>query len=159
MRLSVLRPLNRAVKFQASGSIRRLNSLAANRVFQTEAYNLRGFRFGGRSQQRRSYCNLCAEPQCPEPSDLIQRRESREALTNSRPNRQASEVSNEASAAIAVKLSQPLNLTLRLRAALIRLALQSRLSSCNLYAELGSLQNFPVSFRIATTIKKSQTLN
>jgi len=28
--LSVLRPLNRAVKFQASGSIRRLNSLAAN---------------------------------------------------------------------------------------------------------------------------------
>jgi hypothetical protein len=76
----------------------------------------------------------------PEPSDLVQRRESREALTNSRPNRQASEVSNAASAAIAVRLSQPLNRTLGLRASLISLAPQSRLSSCNLYAELGSLQ-------------------
>ena len=47
-RLSLLRPLNRAVKFQASGSIRRLNSLAANRVFQTDAYNLRASRFDRR---------------------------------------------------------------------------------------------------------------
>jgi len=65
MRLSVLRPLNRAVNYQASGSIRRLNSLAANRVFQTEAYNLQALRFGGRSQERWSHCNLCAKPQSP----------------------------------------------------------------------------------------------
>jgi len=50
----------------------------------------------------------------PELSDLIQRRESREALTDSGSNRQASEVSDTASAAIAVRLSQPLNRTLHL---------------------------------------------
>jgi len=58
----------------------------------------------------------------PELSDLVRRRESRKAPTNSRPNRQASEVSNAASAAIAVRLSQPLNRTLLLRASLLSLA-------------------------------------
>jgi len=49
----------------------------------------------------------------PELSDLIRHRESREAPTDSRPNRPASEVSDMASAAIAVRLSQPLNRALR----------------------------------------------
>jgi len=50
-RWGVLRPLNRAVKLQASGSIRRLNSLAANRVLQTESYNLRAIRSGWKPQR------------------------------------------------------------------------------------------------------------
>jgi hypothetical protein len=41
-------PSKSSRKLQASGSIRRLNSLAANRVFQTEAYCLRAISTGPR---------------------------------------------------------------------------------------------------------------
>jgi len=141
MRLSRLRPLNRAVKFQASGSIRRLNSLAANRVFQTEAYSLRAIRFGGRWQQRLSHCNLCAKPKCPR-AFWFSPPPTKAVKLSRTPNQTAEPQSfrNAASAAIAVRLSQMLNGILRLRASLISQAPQSRLSSCEHYAALGSLQ-------------------
>jgi len=43
MRLSVLRPLNRAVKYQASVQSSDATGLAACCAFQTDAYNLSNF--------------------------------------------------------------------------------------------------------------------
>jgi hypothetical protein len=140
MQLSVLRPLNRAVKFQASvqsSDATALRLAAPSKLMRTTF----GLWIRRKIATGVKLLQLLRQTAMSE-SFLIWSSAAKAVKLSQTPNQTAKpqRLPSAASAAIAVRLSQPLNRTLRLRASRISLAPQSRLSSCELYAELGSLQ-------------------
>jgi len=134
-------PSKSSRKVSGFRSIQRRSGLAACRAFQTDAYNLWSFSIRRKIATVVKPWQPLRQTAMPK-SFLIWSSPAKAVKLSRTPNQSVKpqRFRNAASAAIAVRLSQPLNRTLRLRASLISLAPQSRLNSCELYAEWGSLQ-------------------